>query len=54
MLSLFSLLARWNGWLSAVLALWGGYELTRVGEAEAGIAGCAFGEYGGEDAGPFV
>src|SRR5690348_14679341 len=29
-------------------------DLARVREAEAGIAGCAFGEHGGQDAGPLV
>src|SRR5690349_10553132 len=33
---------------------WSEWEPARVGEAETGVAGCAFGEHGGEDAGPLI
>src|SRR5690242_19527835 len=33
---------------------WSEFEPARVGEAETGVAGCAFGEHGGEDASPLV
>src|SRR5215467_2745455 len=33
---------------------WTECELARVGEAETGVAGRAFGEHGGEDASPLV